>query len=64
MAFRCNSKENYNTCDGPLDRCFWPRPMPSNISNISNIKKWATWGRSEGVTRIATPHFDPTSHVF
>lgn len=64
MTFRCNSKENLHHLGGPLDHHFWPITTLSHISHISNTKKWPTWGRSEGVTRIVTHHFDPTSHVF
>lgn len=55
MTFRCNSKENSHRLGGPLGHHFWPITTLSHISHISNTKKWPTWGRSEGVTRIATP---------
>ena len=59
MTFRCNSKENLHHLSGPLDHHFWPITTLSHISHISNTKKWPTWGRSEGVTRIVTPISTP-----
>ena len=59
MTFRCNSKENLHHLSGPLDHHFWSITTLSHISHISNTKKWPTWGRSEGVTRIVTPISTP-----